>query len=89
MPLSLEDLTEFKVVYDNDQSFTSDYIFISDYYINNNMNAILGNALASNELKGENIAKESPPSFLNNVLFKNENTLNKENIISRKMLSII
>ena len=82
LPLSLEDLTEFNVEYDNGQNFTSDYIFISEYKINN-MNANLENILASNELKGENIIKKSSPSFPNNILFKNENKLIKESIINK------
>ena len=82
LPLNLENLTEFNVVYDNGQSFTSDYIFISEQQINGGNNN-LGNIFESNELKGENNIKEKAPSFLNNILFKNENKLIKEIIINK------
>ena len=90
LPLSIEDLSEFKVVYDNWQNFTTDYIVLHE----NNYNQIsenLGNMFPSNELKGENNLKESGPSFLNNTLFKNENKNvkhNKESIINNDNTSL-
>ena len=90
LPLSIEDLSEFKVVYDNGQNFTIDYIVLYENK-NNQMRENLGNMFPSNELKGENNLKESGPSFLNNILFKNGNKnvkLNKESIISNDNTSL-
>ena len=83
LPLSVEDLSEFKVVYDNGKTFTTDYIVLLENQ-NNQISENLGNMFPSNGLKVENNHKENGPTFLNNILFKNENKnviLNKENII--------
>ena len=73
LPYSVDELTEFTVVYDNQDSFTTQYIVTSDVYLNQmNTNLNLRNLLMNNILKKENNIKENNPLFHNNILIKNE-----------------
>ena len=77
-PLNKEDLTDFTVVYDNGDKFTTDFVAYSDYYslntIQNNFKIFIDNIRKSKEMNDEIKAKKILKDILifrNDRIFKN------------------
>ena len=89
LPLSLEDLTNFTVVFDNNQSFTTDYLILSNYKLgtSNDQKSSLNNDIKKNN---DNFTKGNLNAMIDNFgtpnIILGTNSTSKENNLKEEGL---
>jgi len=85
IPLSLEDLTNFTVVYDNNETFNTDYIIVSQYNLtqSNDQKSFLSNNLKDNtnnfNFTKNNLEAKIDNFEMHNFILGNNSTVNDNN----------
>ena len=84
LPLSLEDLTNFTVVYDNNKTFTTDYLILSNYQLgtSNDQKQFLNNEIKNTN---DNFTKDNLNAMIDNfemtnIILGTNSTSNENNL---------